>query len=335
MMKENNKKLFIIKPPGYRYESLESYLTYFENLFHKILGSLKISTPCGKPTSIKLNLDRVNPEIIKAEAKRENKEPGDYEITMYAGISYPLWIVSRTFAIPEYDILPWVEQCTISDERLIKLSKKEILAEYAYFLGSYYVLLHEFSHIALGHLDYIYDQMKLNHLSEFQDEKRRRSPEEIRITKAFEAEADRQAGQWLVGVFEDLLKGNSLGSCLSFPSKLDAYEFYVYVIATVFRVLQDLTQGEEGTHPKPNERLYILIGSLSKYFSQNLPDEHDKIYNHALKSCFEAGKKLLVIDSYEPLTVIQNARNLAFVDDVLREINIGRYQHKFEVITAQ
>ncbi len=51
----------------------------------------------------------------------------------------------------------------------------------------------------------------------------------------------------------------------------------------------------------------------------------------AIKSCLEVGKKLLVIDSFEPLTVILNAHNLAFVDDVVREINIGRYQHQFEV----
>lgn len=35
------------------------------------------------------------------------------------------------------------------------------------------------------------------------------------------------------------------------------------------------------------------------------------------------------------MLVRQNARNLVFVDDVVREINIGRYQHKFEVISAQ
>lgn len=74
-----------------------------------------------------------------------------------------------------------------------------------------------------------------------------------------------------------------------------------------------------------------MIASLSKYFSQNVPDEHDEIHIHAIKSCLEAGEKLLVIDSFDPLTVILNAHNLAFVDDVVREINIGRYQHQFEV----
>lgn len=335
MSKNNNKKLFIIKPPGYRYENFEPLLTQTEDYFHRILSCLKVSTPAGRETIIKLTVDVLNPESLSAYAKQVSKDPPTYKIRMDAGISYYLWTASRTFAIPEYDILPWIEECKINDARLEKSSKKDILSDYAFFLGSYYILLHEISHVVLGHLDYLNDEMKLDYLSEFQDEKRQYTSEEITIRKALEAEADRQAGQWLVGFFEHSLGRNGLGGYLLFPSRLHAYEFYVYAIVTVFRVLQDLTQREGVIHPKPNERLYILIASLSKYFSQNLPDEHDKIYSHAVKSCLEAGEKLLVIDSFDPLLVMLNAHNLAFVDDVLREINIGRYQHKFEVIDAK
>ncbi|PIG94725.1 hypothetical protein [Gloeocapsopsis sp. IPPAS B-1203] len=112
----------------------------------------------------------------------------------------------------------------------------------------------------------------------------------------------------------------------------NAYEFYVYAIAAVFRVLQDLTQREGLIHLKPNERLCLLIASLSKYFKQNFPEQHDEIYLHTLKSCFEAGKKFLVIDSFGSLTVMLNALNLSFVDDVVSETNIRRYQHRIEVI---
>ena len=85
-------------------------------------------------------------------------------------------------------------------------------------------------------------------------------------------------------------------------------------------------------HPKPNERLYVLIASLSKYFKQNLADQHDEIYLHALKSCLEAGQKFLGVDSFDPLIVLLNANNLSFVDDVVRETNIRRYQHRIEVV---
>ena len=40
----------------------------------------------------------------------------------------------------------------------------------------------------------------------------------------------------------------------------------------------------------------------------------------------------MVIDSFDPLTVMLNAHNLSFVDDVVRETNIRYYQHRIEVI---
>lgn len=334
MDKENNKKIFFIQPQGYKYENFEPLFTQIEEHFNRILSFLRISTPLGKQTSIKLIVDVFNPEKISAYAKRVTKDPAIYEIKINAGLSYYLWTASRAFAIPEYDLLPWVEECTINNERLRQSSQKEVLADYAFFLISYYVILHEISHVVLGHLDYLNDEMNLNYLSEFQDEKKEYCSKEIKIRKAFEAEADRQAGELLIAFFEDSLGINGLGGYLLFPSRVHAYEFYVYAITAVFRILQDLTQREGIIHPKPNERMYTLIASLSKYFSQNLPDEHDRIYVHAVKSCLEAGKKFLVIDSFDPLTVALNAHNLAFVDDVVREINIRSYQHQFEVVKS-
>ncbi|MBW4622779.1 MAG: hypothetical protein KME17_25895 [Cyanosarcina radialis HA8281-LM2] len=332
---ENNKKLFIIQALGYTFDSLESQLAQIENHFHRILSSLKISTPSGKSTSIQLNIDRVNPEKLDAKAERKSKELATYEITIKAGFSRCLWVASRALAFDEINLLPWVEECEINDKRLRHLGKREILADYAYFIGSYLIILHEISHIVLGHLDYLNDEIGDRYLSELKDEKKQYYPEELIIRKAFEAEADRQAGQWLIGFFEHSLGSNGLGGYLLFPSRLHAYEFYVYSIAMVFRMVQDLTQREGVIHPKPNERLYILIASLSEYFKQNLPCEHDKTYHHALQSCLEAGKKLLVIDSFDPLTVMLNANHLVFVDDVIKAINIRRYQHRFEVITSK
>jgi hypothetical protein len=328
---ENSKKLFIIQPSVYQYESFEPLLAQVEGHFKRILSFLKVSTPSGKSTDMKLTVDVFNPEKISAYAKRITKDPAVYEIRMNAGLSYCIWTASRTFAIPEYDILSWLDECNINDERLKKLSKKEVIADYAFFLGIYYIILHEISHVILGHLDYLNDEMNLNHLSEFQDEKREYSAEEIKIRKSLEAEADRQAGELMMIFFENSLGENGLGGYLLFPSRIHAYEFYVYAITAVFRIFQDLTERKGVIHPKPNERLYIMVSALSKYFSQNLTDQHDEIYLHAVKSCLEAGKKFLVIDSFEPLTVMLNAHNLSFVDDVIREINIRQYQHQIEV----
>ncbi|MDJ0746846.1 MAG: hypothetical protein QNJ32_26295 [Xenococcaceae cyanobacterium MO_167.B27] len=332
MNTSNNKKLFIIQPKGYKYQDFEPLLSHIEDYFNMILSFLKISTPSGNPTVIELTVDIFNPEKISAYAKRITKDPPVYQVRMNAGLSFYLWTVSRTFWIPDYEILPWIEECKINVKNHQEYSKKDIISDCAFLIGSYYILLHEIAHIVLGHLDYLNDEMNLDYLSEFQDEQKQYSAEELRIRKAFEAEADRQAGQWLVGFFENLLGKNGIGEYFLFPSRVHAYEFYVYAIVAVFRLLQDLTQREGVIHPKPNERLYVLIASLSKYFKQNIPDEHDEIYFHAVKSCLEAGKKFFLIDSFEPLDIILNANNLAFVDDVVREINISSYQHNLTSI---
>lgn len=327
MNTSNDKRLFIIQPKGYEYEDFEPLLSHIEDYFNMILSFIKISTPSDTPTVINLTVEVCTPEKISANAKRITKNPPVYEVRMSAGLSFSLWTVSRTFSIPDYDILPWIEECKINAKNHQGCNKKNILSDYAFLIGSYYILLHEIAHIVLGHLDYLNDAMNLGYLSEFQDEKRQYSAQELKIRKAFEAEADRQAGQWLVGFFETLFNKYYIGELFSFPSRIHAYEFYVYAIVAVFRLLQDFTRREGIIHPKPNERLYILVASLSQYFKQNIPDEHDEMYFHVIKSCLEAGKKFYLIDSFEPLDIILNDHNLAFVDDVLKEINISSYQH--------
>lgn len=332
MNDKNEKKLFIIQPPKYNWNNFDLLFSQIEQQFNLILNHLRITTSSDEPTEIKLKLDIFNPEIISAYAKRLSKHPAVYEVTINAGLSYYLWTASMTFAIPEYNIIPWLEKCSIENDNLKQVDKKKILADYAFIISIYYVLLHEIAHIVLGHVDYLNDEMMLNYLNEFQDEKPNYSSQEIKIRKAFEAEADRQAGEWLVAFFEYTLGKEGLGYALKFPSRKHAYEFYVYAITAVFRVLQDLTQRKGIIHPKPNERLYILIGALSKYFKQNTPDEHDVIYLHAVQSCMEAGKKFMLIEAYELLDIINNAMNLAFVDKVIEEINIRSYQHQFNII---
>ena len=210
MNTSNDKRLFIIQPQGYKYEDFEPLLSHIEDYFNMILSFIKISTPSNAPTVIKLTVEVCNPEKISAYAKRITKNPPVYEVRMSAGLSFSLWTVSRTFSIPNYDILPWIEECKTNVKTHQECNKKALVADYAFLIGSYYILLHEIAHIVLGHLDYLNDEMNLNYLSEFQDEKKQYSTEELKIRKAFEAEADRQAGQWLVGFFETLF--NKYGS---------------------------------------------------------------------------------------------------------------------------
>ena len=198
-------------------------------------------------------------------------------------------------------------------------------------LATYNILLHELSHIFLGHLDYLDDVFQLGVLDELNDEKQNYTSNEVLIRKAFEADADRQAAQWLVGFFELTLGKTGLGKYFTFPSRLHAYEFYVYNTAMVFRLVQDLTTRSNLIHPNPNDRLNTFMFSLWKYFEIHRPSEYDNIYFHSIKSCQKAGKKFLVENTHEFLDIVSNAQNLSFVDKVINDTGIRKYQHVFDL----
>src|SRR5699024_9571531 len=128
-----------------------------------------------------------------AYAKRTNRDDRSYEVRMTAGLSYHVWLASRVFAM-DYDFFPWLKKCKIVDPSFRKLGRKGIVADFAYYISNYYILLHEISHVVLGHCDFIHDEMGLDVLDEFNSNDKCFSVDEVRVRRAFEAEADRQAG---------------------------------------------------------------------------------------------------------------------------------------------
>lgn len=324
---KSKKPIIYIGGPGYSYEHFEPLVSQIGAHFDAILRTLKATRPDGKTTHIELFVEASgDPDAVSAKAKRVCEEPAVYEIRMTTGLSYHVWLASRALA-GEYDFLPWFKQLKINDKSQRKIGRKELLADFAYFIGSYYILLHEISHVLLGHCDYVIDEMGFDTLDEFEEKSQGLSPDEIRIKKAFEAEADRQAGEFLSGFFESSLGRNGLGVHLTFPSRKHVYEFYVYAITLVFVLLQQLTQRKGEIHPKPNERQYIVLSSLTKYLEMNSPEQHDMLMQHVTMKAIEAGDKTGLIGSFDVLEVAKNALGLGFVDDVVKETGIRRYQH--------
>lgn len=322
------KPIIYIGGPGYSYEHFEPLISQIGSHFDEILNTLKTSRPDGKTTHIELFVEASgDPDIVSAKAKRVSEDPPTYEIRMTTGLSYHIWLASRALA-SEYDFLPWVKQLKITDKKQRKIGRKELLADFAYFIGSYYILLHEISHVLLGHCDYILDEMGLNTLDEFNEKSHKLTPEVIRIRKAFEAEADRQAGEFLSGFFESALGKNGLGIHLTFPSRKHVYEFYVYAVTLVFVLLQQLTQRSGEIHPKPNERQYIVLSSATKYLKINFPEQHDMLMEHISIKAMEAGSKTGLLGSIDAIEVAKNALALGFVDDVVKETGIRQHQHK-------
>ncbi len=94
----------------------------------------------------------------KIPVRRISKDSASYQIRMSAGFSYHVWLTSRAFE-SEFDYLPWIKQLKINDKLQRKLGRKRILSDFAYFIGCYYILLHEVSHVILGHCDYLQEEM--------------------------------------------------------------------------------------------------------------------------------------------------------------------------------
>lgn len=317
--------ILYIGGPGYSYENFAPMIDQVSDHFDEILKLLKINSPDGKQVQIKLFVEVATPETIRAYAVRVSKNPNVYEIRMTAGLSYHLWLASRALA-SDVQYLNWINKIKILDPKQKKRGRKELLADYAYYLASYLILLHEISHVVLGHCDYVQDEMGFSALDEFEDEKKVLTDKEIRIRRAFEAEADRQAGEFLTGFFESSLGDRGLGTHIQFPSRKHVYEFYTYGVTLVFVLLQQLTQRKGAIHPKPNERQYIVVSALSKYFEKYKPEQLRLIHDHAVLTMIKAAKKTGLIEGSDPIKVMQNAISLAFVDDVVKETNIREYQ---------
>lgn len=317
--------ILYIGGPGYSYEHFLPLIDGIQEHFDELLSRLKISTPRGEPVEIRLNVEAATHDQIRAHAKRVGNIP-TYEIKMTAGLSYHLWLASRALA-SDVNYLPWIAQCKIKDNTQRKRGRREILADYAYHMSTYMVLLHEISHVVLGHCDYVKDVMGFESLDEFQDEQKVMTQEEIRVRRAFEAEADRQAGEFLAGFFDSSLGESGVGEHITFPSRRHAYEFYVYCVTLAFVLIQQLSQRKGVIHPLPNERQYIIVSAISGYMKIHKPGEMDFIQKHATTSMIKAASKMGLIDGDDLMAIINSAFSLNFVDDVIKETGIKGFQH--------
>jgi hypothetical protein len=246
---------------------------------------------------------------------------------MTAGLSYQIWLISRAF-LSGANYLPWIKNIKLEDKVHKKSGRKSMIADYAFYLSSYFILLHEISHVVLGHCDFVKDEMGFDALNEYEDEiKKEEIPEyDIKIRHAFEVEADRQAGEFLVGFFEESLGKGGLGKKIKFPSKKHAYEFYTYTITLICVLIQQLGLRRGNIHPKPNVRQYIILSSVKEYFDKVGFPDHKVITDNIVLKMLEAAKKTGLLDAESPKQMIFNAILLGEVDDIKKDINIKDYQ---------
>lgn len=327
--KEIKNPILIIKGPGYSYDYFEPLLFDIEKHFNLIINTMNIKTPDNKKVTIKLSIEATNPDSISANAKRIDKENAIYEIKLTAGLSYHIWLASR-FIEADFQYYSWIDKCKIIEEELKEKNIKVILADTTYYILTYYILLHEFSHIILGHCDYVQDSMNIESLNEFEDKSEILSEKEFNIRRMFEAEADRQAGELVIGFFDKSLGKDKLGNHFKFPNTEAVFEFYTYSITSIFTLLQQLTLRQKSIHPLPNERQIILINSMKKYLDKNYK-ESDAILMLSLVYMMDAGEKLGLIESYNYQDVIKASMGMSWIDNVIKSSGIREYKHTLEI----
>ncbi len=312
---------------GYRYEDFEPLIGSIDEHIQSFINTLDITTPDGKPVTINLYLDVFNPERVSATARRVSKSDAEYRVDMSAGLAYHVWVASQVFA-SDVDYFTWCKKVKIVDKSLSKAGRKQLLADFAYYIGSYYIILHEVAHILLGHCDYVADEMRFESLDEFGSNPNELSEKELEIRYAFEAEADRQAGEFVAAFFDLSLGKHGLGKHIRFPSRTHVHEFFVYAISTVFALIQQLTNGSKGIHPEPRKRQYIIASSYQKYLEDNYPNEFKALNDKFIHMMINAGKALGIQGADDLFEVANTAFSLMSVDDTKKEIDIISYQLK-------
>lgn len=180
----------------------------------------------------------------------------------------------------------------------------------------------------LGHCDYVKEHLGVDGVSEHVDNSQCLNEENIRIRKAFEAEADRQAGQWLVGFFENALGNDGRGIDFLFPRRVDVYEFFSYVITSVFVMLQQVaTNGKNNIHPLPNQRQFILLSAIDDYLQKKELGKNEISKELCVVNMYNSAKNLGLAGVSSPIDIVTAGFDLVFVDDVISETKIRKYQH--------
>lgn len=325
-MQEHKKPILYIAGPGYSYEHFEPLLASIFTHFDEILKSLLVRSPSGNTTAIELFIEATSHEEVYAKARRVSKEESAYEVRLSAGLSYHIWLASRAI-LANYEFFDWLERCRLTSKDARKKGRKAILSDYAYFLSSYYVLLHEIAHIVLGHCDFIEENMMLGALEEFDGCENLKDGSWVRIRKAFEAEADRQAGVWLFSFFDSALGASGKGVDIIFPSRKEVYQFYAYAVTTILVLFQQLSQRADHLHPLPNQRQSIVILAALSFFEKYKPLEKDEYLRNSIINMQMASEAFGLIGAGSLIDICKNAIDMAFVDEVIQETQIRTYQH--------
>lgn len=300
--------------PIYDEADIQKLLLNVKSHAEKIVSLLNISNNSGRSVSIMLSTLESEKGVC-TNVNREQRDPPIYNITLDTGLIRHLLIAAESIVdTPNHKVTFNVGKSTVNNGELKRNSEQAISS--AFWLSANFVILHEFAHVYLGHLDYLYDDMKFDLNT-------------TKNTLSCEADADRQACQWLTEFFSVSIAKNLFYERLYFSSKAYAYEFYFYVFASFFK---DLSEEDDDTHPKSYQRLLTVFSGLLMYLEKNAGAEYDQLALHLMIAFFNVDRPFYPKNYQDYLTkLIKDLPEFMSFDRYIAETEISKYRGKIKV----
>lgn len=291
----------------------------------KVLNGLILHHPKGEKVFVEVELDdfALGKPIFK-QASAAPVSPGRYKISIGVGLITQLSVIARAIAADRNELRGRTKtQLLRKDVR--NTGREDALADFVFHFMLCFVLWHEVSHVALGHLDWLQQKTGLNIINEFGYEP---MPDNIFTQlQSLEADADRQAALWTASMIDHAAQTNPF---LRYTSRADLFYDVGYIYGALFGFLDSVDSRPDVSkrkHPKANIRLAVALAFVENYLMQSDADAAKYLQQQVIAGGISALSRSI----HEEKEVLDPFAILAFMSENgkrLDKMEIRAFQHR-------
>ncbi len=236
-----------------------------------------------KAINIKLEVKYIEGYDYHKEKAKVTKREDLYLIEIYVGL------IERLYMFAEKVITEHLEMF-FGDRKLYE-TQKYFFKDFLFMTWINFIILHEWSHILCGHLDYLkikgINIIEANNTVFWEDDYTNNENniefDNLELKRIFELEADSKASTFILAYFIEKL--SQYNNILRIDSLNEIWKHYYYILSFLFNFLDDLRDKSKAeiysTHPTPLKRLVtmtlFIVGELNerkelKKFAPNVND---------------------------------------------------------------
>lgn len=291
----------------------------------KILQGLTLHLPTGEKVSVQVELDdfAIGTPIFK-QASAAPLGKGQYKISLGVGLLVQLSVIARGVAADK-NALKGRTKTQLLRQDVRTAGRESALGDFVFHFMLCFIVWHEVSHIALGHLDWLNKKVGLNIINEFGYEP---MPENIFTQlQTLEADADRQASLWCTSTIEYAAKYNPF---LKYTSRGDLFYDIGYIFGALFGFLDAVDARPDESkrkHPKANIRLGVALAFVLDYLKRTDCDAE----NILRKQVIAGGMNALSQSLHEEKELFDPLAIYAFMSENgtrLTKMGVRGFQHR-------